>query len=143
MEELIKELINEQKKTNELLTYNASGKDPNELLDIEQVCKEFDIGINMARKVFKDPALPVQRYTKKHKVTRYAMQEYTKVSHDYLSERKWKQMIDNIYSWFSTQDLVLFMSIIINLMLFINHVDRKISRRKEKKNGKINICRWK
>lgn len=50
-------------------------------------------------------------------------------------------MIDNIYSWFSTQDLVLFMSIIINLMLFMNHVDRKIMRRKEKKNGKINICR--
>lgn len=44
-------------------------------------------------------------------------------------------MIDNIYNWFSTQDLVLMMSIFINLMLFINYIDRKFER-KEKKNAR-------
>ena len=63
-----------------------NGKDPNELLDINQVCKEFNMGMVKARKVFKDPELPVQRYTKKHTVTRRAMQEYVSVKHDYLKE---------------------------------------------------------
>lgn len=43
-------------------------------------------------------------------------------------------MIDPIYKLFTTQDLILFMSILINLMLFINRIDRKF-KRKEKKNG--------
>lgn len=64
----------------------VNGKDPNELLDINQVCKEFNMGMVKARKVFKDPELPVQRYTKKHTVTRRAMQEYVSVNHDYLKE---------------------------------------------------------
>lgn len=50
MEELLKTLIeeqrkttNEQKRTNELLMYGYQGKDPNELLTVEQVHKEFKI----------------------------------------------------------------------------------------------------
>lgn len=87
MEELLKTLINEQRKTNELLMYGYQGKDPNELLTIEQVHKEFNIGINKVRKMFNDPELPVQRYTTPFKVARQAVGEYIKVRHDYLSER--------------------------------------------------------
>jgi len=68
-------------------TKTVNGKDPNELLNIDQVCEEFEMGKSKARLVFKDPELPVQRYMKEHKVTRGAMQEYVKTSHDYLSTR--------------------------------------------------------
>lgn len=88
MEELLRELLEEQKKTNELLIYNNLGKDPNELLTIEQIHQEFDIGENMVRKMFADPMLPVQRYTVPFKVTRQAFNKYINASHDNLSERK-------------------------------------------------------
>lgn len=68
-------------------TQSINEKDPNELLNIDQVCEEFGMGKNKARLVFKDPKLPVQRYTKEHKVTREAMQKYVKTSHNYLSKR--------------------------------------------------------
>ena len=84
MEELLKTLIEEQRKTNDLLMYGYQGKDPNELLTIEQVHKEFDIGENMVRKIFNDPKLPVQRYTSPFKVTRQAMYSYINQNHDYL-----------------------------------------------------------
>lgn len=87
MEELLKRMLEEQQKTNELLMYNNSGKDPNELLTIEQVHKEFGIGENMVRKMFKDPNLPVQRYTTPFKATRQAINKYINEKHDYLSER--------------------------------------------------------
>lgn len=64
------------------------GKDPNELLTIEQVHKEKDIGICMVRKMFSDPELPVQRYTTPFKVTRKAINEYINTHHDYLCEKK-------------------------------------------------------
>ena len=84
MEELLKTLIEEQRKTNDLLMYGYQGKDPNELLTVEQVHKEFDIGENMVRKIFNDPKLPVQRYTSPFKVTRQAMYSYINENHDYL-----------------------------------------------------------
>ena len=84
MEELLKTLIEEQRKTNDLLMYGYQGKNPNELLTIEQVHKEFDIGENMVRKIFNDPKLPVQRYTSPFKVTRQAMYSYINENHDYL-----------------------------------------------------------
>lgn len=84
MEELLKTLIEEQRKTNDLLMYGYQGKDPNELLTIEQVHKEFNIGENMVRKIFNDPKLPVQRYTSPFKVTRQAMYSYINENHDYL-----------------------------------------------------------
>lgn len=64
----------------------VNGKDPNELLDIDQVCEEFHIGKVKARKMFKDPDLPVQRYCKKHRVARGEVQKYMKTRHDYLKE---------------------------------------------------------
>ncbi len=88
MEDLLKSLLEEQKKTNELLLYNNLGKDPNELLTIEQVHEEFDIGVNMVRKMFNDSNLPVQRYTTPFKVTRQAFNKYINENHDYLSERR-------------------------------------------------------
>lgn len=87
MEELLKEILEEQRKTNELLQYSNSGKDPNELLTAEQVHQEFNIGINMVRKMFKDPSLPVQRYTMPFKVTRQALNKYMNESHKHLKER--------------------------------------------------------
>lgn len=60
-----------------------------ELLTAEQVHEEFDIGMNMVRKMFADPKLPVQRYTKPHRVSRGAVKRYMSVeSHDYLCEKE-------------------------------------------------------
>lgn len=85
MEEHINELLKEQKKTNKLLeTILNTKKDPNELLTSEQIHEETGIGINMVRKMFNDPELPVQKYTVPFKVTRQAFQEYTNKRHDYL-----------------------------------------------------------
>ena len=82
------QILNEIKKTNELLQQQINqNKNPNELLTVEQIHEEFDIGINMVRKMFKDPSLPVQRYTVPFKVTRRAIENYINVEHDYLSER--------------------------------------------------------
>ena len=82
------QILEEIKKTNELLQQQINqNKNPNELLTVEQIHEEFDIGINMVRKMFKDPKLPVQRYTVPFKVTRQAIENYINVEHDYLSER--------------------------------------------------------
>lgn len=94
MEELLKELILEQKKTreeqektNELLMYSNQGKDPFELLTAKQIAEEFDIGLNTVLKQFKDPELSVQIYTHPMKVARRVYQEYFKERHDYLSRK--------------------------------------------------------
>lgn len=73
-----------------LETLITQNKNPNELLTAEQINKEFDIGINMVRKIFKDKALPVQKYTTPYKVTRAAFEKYINEKHDYLSERKFR-----------------------------------------------------
>lgn len=39
-------------------------------------------------------------------------------------------MVDQIYSLFTLQDIVLFISVFINLGLFINHLDKKFSKKK-------------
>ena len=84
-----KELLEEQKKTNELLQkLIKQNESENELLTIGQVHKEYGIGINMVQEMFKDDQLPVQRYTVPFKVTRKALIEYMSKSHDYLSKRR-------------------------------------------------------
>ena len=84
----MEQLLEEQKKTNELLQQLIRQKDEQcEMLTVEQVHEEFDIGMNMVRKMFNDPELPVQRYTKPFKVNRQALKEYMTKSHDYLCER--------------------------------------------------------
>ncbi len=84
----MEDLLKEQQKTNELLQkLIIQNKDPNELLTAEQVHEEFDIGINMVRRIFRDPELPVQRYTVPFKVTRQAINNYINKKHDYLRER--------------------------------------------------------
>lgn len=81
-------LLHEQKKTNELLEkLITQNQKENELLTVEKVHKEFGIGINMVRKMFNDPQLPVQRYSVPFKVTRKALYEYMGKEHDYLSTR--------------------------------------------------------
>lgn len=82
MEDLLKQILEEQKKTNELL--KTQNKDPNELLTMKQIQEETGIGINMIQKIFKDPVLPVQKYTAPFKVTRKAFNEYINEKHDYL-----------------------------------------------------------
>lgn len=85
MEELLKKLLEEQKKTNKLL--ETKEKDTNELLTINQLHEETGIGICMLQKMFKDPELPVQIYTVPFKVTRGAFNNYISKRHDYLSVR--------------------------------------------------------
>ena len=86
--EIKNELLEEQKKTNELLQRIIDDKEKDfELLTIEQVHEEFDIGVQMVRKMFKDPKLPVQKYTIPFKVTRGALKQYMQERHDYLCER--------------------------------------------------------
>lgn len=79
--------LKEQQKTNELLEKLINqNKNPNELLTIEQVHQEFKIGTCTVQKMFKDPELPVQRYTSPFKVTRRAIEYYLNKRHDYLCE---------------------------------------------------------
>lgn len=87
MEDLLKSLIEEQKKTNDLLMYGYQGKDPNELLTIEQVKEETGFGLGTVQKMFKDKSFQAQRYTSPFKVTRQALYKYINEKHDYLSER--------------------------------------------------------
>lgn len=92
----MEKLLEEQKKTNELLRQIAEqnkeiikqNNAQNEMLTVNQVCEEFKIGLNKARKMFNDPELQVQRYTKPFLVSRQALNDYMKVSHDYLREGK-------------------------------------------------------
>jgi len=95
MEELIKvikQMKEKQDKTNELLQYilerKQLEKDPNELLTVEQIVKEYDIGKIKVLKMFQDPDLPVQRYTKPFKVTRKAINKYFELRHDDLCNIK-------------------------------------------------------
>ena len=80
-------ILKEQQRTNELLEkLIIQNQKENELLTIEDVHIEFGIGINMVRKMFNDPKLPVQRYTVPFKVTRQALNEYMSQEHDYLKK---------------------------------------------------------
>lgn len=96
MEELkrtiIEAVVEGQKKACELGYCGSgeqliSGKDPNELLTIEQVREETGFGVGTVQKMFKDPELDAQRYTTPFKVTRQALNKYLNSKHDYLSER--------------------------------------------------------
>ena len=83
-----KEMLEEIRKTNELLQQQIKqSKQQYDLLTIKQVHEEYNIGIGMVQKMFDDPELPVQRYTKPFKVNRQALNEYMTKRHDYLCER--------------------------------------------------------
>lgn len=91
MEELIKvmkQMRENQDKTNELLQNILERKkierDPNELLTVEQIIEEYNIGKVKVLKMFQDSNLPVQRYTKPFKVTRKAFNKYLETRHDDL-----------------------------------------------------------
>ena len=94
MEELIKviNLMNEkQDKTNELLKdileRKKLEKDPNELLTAEQIVEEYEIGKVKVLKIFQDPNLPVQRYTKPFKIMRKVFEKYFETRHDDLCDK--------------------------------------------------------
>lgn len=83
----IKEGIKEALKDIDLGSQTINGKDPNELLTIEQIKEETGFGLGTVQKMFKDKNLQVQRYTTPFKVTRQAFYKYINENHDYLSER--------------------------------------------------------
>ena len=89
LKELIATAVEEGvKRALENANFIASTNASDELLTAEQVHEEFDIGMSKVRRMFADPKLPVQRYTKPHKVTRGAIKRYMSAeSHDYLCER--------------------------------------------------------
>lgn len=83
----MEELLEEQKKTNELLNKIVNQNEKEEqLLTVKQIHEEFGIGINKIRKMFEDPDLPVQKYTTPYKVKRKKLLEYMDIRHDYLCE---------------------------------------------------------
>lgn len=49
-------------------------------------------------------------------------------------------MIDEIYSIWAAQDLILIFSLFINLGLFLDYIDRKITK-KLKERRKKHVCR--
>lgn len=83
----MEQLLEEQRKTNELLQQliNKDEKEE-ELLTIEQIHDEFNIGVNTIRKMFNDPELAVQKYTVPFKVKRKVLLDYMNTRHDYLCE---------------------------------------------------------
>lgn len=91
IEDLLSQILEEQKETNKLLKNllvskndELNIKDPYELLTREQVMKEFNVGLSKSLRMFNDPDLPVQRYVKPFRVQRKAVIEYFGKSHDYL-----------------------------------------------------------
>ena len=93
MEELIKaiyEINNKQEEANRLLKNilerKQLEKNPNELLTIEQIVEEYSIGKVKVLKMFQDPNLPVQRYTKPFKVIKNTVDKYFEVRHDDLCD---------------------------------------------------------
>lgn len=86
----MEKLVDTIGKTNELLeailNTKQREKDPNELLTMEEIVTEFKIGKVKAQKMFNDPLLPVQRYTRPFKVQRKAFNKYFEESHDYLCD---------------------------------------------------------
>ena len=93
MEELvkvIKQMNEKQDKTNALLKNilerKEMEKDPNELLTIEQIVEEYKIVKVKVLRMFQDPELPVQRYTKPFKVKRKCFDEYFEARHDDLCD---------------------------------------------------------
>ena len=83
-EKLMKQIIEELKETNELLKGTYRGKNPNELLTATQISKEYGIHENRIRRIFQDPKLEVQRWTRPFKVKRRIFEEYLDKNHDYL-----------------------------------------------------------
>lgn len=65
-----------------------NGKDPYELLTVEQVKEETGFGLGTVRKMFADPEFNAQRYVSPQKVARKSLYDYTLVHHDNLCERK-------------------------------------------------------
>lgn len=79
----MEEMLLEQRKTNELLeTIIKNKKDDYELLSAEDISKETGIPVNKVREMFRNnKELAVQTYTKPHRVTRLAWNEF-------ISERR-------------------------------------------------------
>lgn len=89
MEELLQELLIEQKKTNQLLNREIIDREKQEeMLTIKNIASEFGISPATANRMFNDPELPVQRYTTPFKVMRKHLMEYFGKRHDYLSKRE-------------------------------------------------------
>lgn len=94
IEEILQQILEEQKNTNKLLqdiistnNCDSNGKNSNDMLTIVQVAKEYNIGINKVREIFNDPTLAVQRYTIPFKVKRKVFEEYFDKSHDNLRHK--------------------------------------------------------
>ena len=83
-EKLMKQIIEELKKTNELLKGTYRGRNPNELLTAKQISKEYGIRQQTILDTFQDPKLEVQRWTRPFKVKRKVFDEYLDKNHDYL-----------------------------------------------------------
>lgn len=83
----MEQLLEEQKRTNELLKQLINQNEKvDELLTIEQIHDEFNIGVNTIRKMFNDSELAVQKYTVPFKVKRGVLLDYMNTRHDYLCE---------------------------------------------------------
>lgn len=85
MEELLKELVQEQKKTNEFLI-NKESK-PVEKLTVQDIVEQYGIAENKVYQMFKDPELAVQDYVRPKFVLKDEFEKYLSVRHDYLSNK--------------------------------------------------------
>ncbi len=56
----------------------------NEKMTIRKITEEYGMGYEKVWKMFKDPELPVQSYTKPAFVLRGELEKYFRVRHDYL-----------------------------------------------------------
>lgn len=60
---------------------------PEEKLTAKDIAKEYKISIDRVYKIFKDPELPVQTYTKPIFVLRSEWLKYLSARHDYLNNK--------------------------------------------------------
>ena len=90
IEEILQQILEEQKKTNMLLENLAivNTEDPrmNDLLTPKQVSEQYKINLAIVYRIFKHSNIEVQRYTKPFRIKRKNWEKFLESSHNELNK---------------------------------------------------------
>lgn len=86
MEEILKLILKEQQKSNELLEsvieHNGNEKDLDEMLEPKEIQKQYNLPEGAVYKMFADKNFAALRYTKPMKASRRSVNEYLSRRHE-------------------------------------------------------------
>lgn len=86
MEEILKSILQEQQKSNELLESivenNGNEKDLDEMLEPKEIQKQYNLPEGAVYKMFADKNFAALRYTKPMKASRRSVNEYLSKRHE-------------------------------------------------------------